>query len=65
MRLRIDCRDSRCVIVTMDPQTGARDPAILRQIAKRRDSCAGVYASVVTPGRVTVGDAVVVEGDAA
>ncbi len=64
MRLRIDCRDSRCVIVTMDPDTGARDPAILRQIAKQRENCAGVYASVVTPGRVAVGDAVVLEGDA-
>lgn len=65
MRLRVDCRDSRCVIVTMDPDTGARDPAVLRHIAKGRDSCAGVYASVVTPGRVTVGDAVVLEGEAA
>jgi uncharacterized protein YcbX len=63
MRMRIDCRDSRCVIVTMDPETGERDQAILRQIAKRRDSCAGVYGSVVTPGTVALGDDVVLEGE--
>ena len=49
------------MIVTMDPETGERDPAVLRQIAKRRDNCAGEYASVVTPGTVAVGDPVVLE----
>jgi uncharacterized protein YcbX len=61
MRMRVDRRDARCVIVTMDPHSGERDPAILRQIVRQRDGCAGVYGSTVTPGRVAVGDAVFFE----
>jgi uncharacterized protein len=55
MRMRID---PRCAIVTMDPESGDRDPSVLRQIAQERENCAGVYGTVVTPGRVAVGDAV-------
>ncbi len=58
MRMRVDRRDPRCVIVTMDPQNGERDPSVLRRIAEQRENCAGVYGTVVTPGRVAVGDAV-------
>jgi hypothetical protein len=58
MVMRIDVRDPRCVITTMDPQSGERDPSVLRQIAQARENCAGVYGTVVTPGRVAVGDAV-------
>lgn len=65
MRMHVDRRDQRCVILTTDPSTGRRDPAILRQIARRRDGCAGVYGSTVTPGRVVVGDAVILESSGA
>jgi len=58
MQMRIDRRDPRCVIVTMDPASGERDPSVLRRIAQERENCAGVYGTVVTPGRVAVGDAV-------
>ncbi len=61
VRMRVDRRDQRCVIVTVDPHSGERDPAILRQIARHRDGCAGVYGSTVTPGRVAVGDDVFFE----
>ncbi|HEX3688123.1 MAG TPA: MOSC N-terminal beta barrel domain-containing protein [Solirubrobacteraceae bacterium] len=61
MSMRIDRRDPRCVIVTMDPGDGRRDPAVLRQIAQRRDNCAGVYGTTVTPGPIVVGDPVVIE----
>jgi uncharacterized protein YcbX len=63
MRMRVDQRDERCVVVNVDPVTSERDPAILREIAQERDSCFGVYGSVVTPGRIAVGDPVLVEGD--
>jgi uncharacterized protein YcbX len=59
--VRIDKRDERCAIVTIDPTSGVRDPRVLREIAQQRDGCAGVYGSVVTPGVVAVGDAVVLE----
>lgn len=64
MRMRVDRRDPRCVIVTIDPLSGQRDPQVLRSIAQHRDGCAGVYGTTVTPGRLTVGDAVILEPDA-
>jgi uncharacterized protein YcbX len=61
LRMRIDRRDSRCVVVNVDPQTTERDPAVLRAIAREREACLGVYGSIVAPGRVAVGDAVVLD----
>ena len=61
LRLRIDKRDKRCVMVNVDPVTARRSPKILRAIARERDACLGVYGSTVQPGRVAVGDAVVIE----
>jgi MOSC domain-containing protein len=61
LRMRVDQRDKRCVVVTVDPVTLRRDPAILRAIARERDTRVGVYGSTVQPGRVAVGDAVVLE----
>jgi uncharacterized protein len=61
LRMRVDQPDERCVVVNVDPETTERDPSILREIAQSRGSRFGVYGSVVTPGRVAVGDAVVLE----
>ncbi|MGH3646123.1 MAG: MOSC domain-containing protein [Micromonosporaceae bacterium] len=61
LRMRVDRRDKRCVITNVDPETARRDPAVLRAIARGRDTKLGVYGSVVTPGRVTVGDPILVE----
>ena len=61
LRMRVDKRDQRCVVVTVDPVTLCRDPAILRTIARDRDACFGVYGSTVAPGQVAVGDPVELE----
>jgi uncharacterized protein len=61
LRMRVDQRDKRCVMVTIDPVTLGRNPAILRAIARERDSRLGVYGSAVEPGRVVVGDPVELE----
>ena len=61
LRMRVDRPDKRCVVVTVDPVTLRRDPAILRVIARERANQLGVYGSVVQPGRVAVGDPVAVE----
>ena len=61
LRMRVDQRDKRCVVVTMDPVTLDRDPAILGVIARERDTRVGVYGSTVEPGRVAVGDRVELE----
>ena len=64
LRLRVDKRDGRCVVVTIDPVTTERNPAILRTIARERQGCLGVYGSVVEPGRIAVGDSVFVDSPA-
>jgi uncharacterized protein YcbX len=61
LRMRVDKRDQRCVVVTVDPVTLRRDPAILRVIARERGAQLGVYGQIVAPGRVTVGDPVELE----
>ncbi|WGX95067.1 MOSC domain-containing protein [Nocardioides sp. L-11A] len=57
-RLRMDRPISRCVVIDVDPGSGRRTPGLLRTLAAERDTCAGVYATVVTPGPVRVGDLV-------
>jgi uncharacterized protein len=61
LRLRVDQRDKRCVMVTIDPVTLNRDPAILRAIARERDARLGVYGSTVEPGQIEIGDPVCLE----
>jgi uncharacterized protein YcbX len=61
MRVRVDQRDERCAVVNVDPETAERDPAVLRAIASERESCLGVYGSTVEPGRVAVGDPVLLD----
>jgi uncharacterized protein YcbX len=61
LRLRGDERDLRCVMVNIDPTTSQRNPAVLRTIARERQNCLGLHGSTVTPGRVAVGDAVLLE----
>jgi hypothetical protein len=62
--MRVDQRDERCVVVNVDPATSERDPAVLRTIAKQRETCMGVYGATVEPGRVAVGDQVFLERSA-
>ncbi len=61
MRMRVDARDMRCVVITIDPVTLRRDPAILRAVARERDARLGVYGTTVQPGRVALGDQVELE----
>ena len=61
--LRVAERDARCSLTTRNPDSGARDLDTLRMIAAYRppvdnEVCFGVYADVVEPGVVSVGDSV-------
>jgi uncharacterized protein YcbX len=51
-------RDSRCVIITLDPDTGEQTPAILKQVAQAHDGMAGIYGAVVVEGMLHKGDPV-------
>lgn len=61
LRMRIDKRDSRCAVITIDPVTTERNPDVLRTVARERQGCIGVYGTTVTPGRIAVDDPVVLE----
>jgi uncharacterized protein YcbX len=61
--VRVDGRDQRCVVVNVDPATGERDPIVFRTIVRRRRARLGAYGSIARPGRVAVGDPVVVVAD--
>jgi len=53
--------DERCVIITLDPESGESSPSILRCVVQQHEQCAGVYGTVITPGEVRVGDPVWLE----
>ncbi|GIG60016.1 molybdenum cofactor sulfurase [Longispora fulva] len=61
LRMRADRPDRRCAVITIDPDTAERDPRILRAVVTERDLCLGLYGATVEPGRVVVGDPVVLE----
>jgi uncharacterized protein YcbX len=60
-RMRIDKRDGRCAVITIDPLTSKRNPEILRVVAREREGCVGVYGTTVEPGRIRVEDEVLIE----
>jgi uncharacterized protein YcbX len=51
-------RDPRCKMITLDPDTGASNPAFLRPVAQAHGGTAGVYGAVLVEGVVHKGDAV-------
>ena len=61
LRMRVDQRDSRCLVITVDPVTSERRPEVLRTVAKERDGCLGVYGSTVEPGAISTGNDVTLE----
>jgi uncharacterized protein YcbX len=63
LRLRVDKRDGRCAVITIDPVTTERNPAILRAVAQDRQGCLGVYGTTVEPGRIAVSDPVLLDAD--
>jgi uncharacterized protein len=54
----LDSRRGRCPMTTVDPDTLERDPAVLRDIGRRFGGRLALNATVVTAGRIRVGDAV-------
>ncbi len=49
-------KDSRCMMINLDPDTAIQNPAVLRTVARHHEECAGIYANVVAAGMVRVGD---------
>ena len=51
-------RDSRCMMVTLDPDTAEKSPAVLKKIAQNHGGNAGLYAAVLVEGMARRGDPV-------
>jgi MOSC domain-containing protein len=51
-------RDARCVMITLDPDTGEKAPAILKKVAQAHEGMAGVYGAVMVEGMLHKGDQV-------
>ena len=56
--VRLDSLRSRCPMTTVDPDTLARDPEVLRDIGRRFGGYLALNAAVVRGGRITMGDPV-------
>ena len=51
-------RDPRCVMITLDPDTGEKTPAILKKVAQAHEGMAGVYGAVMVEGMLHKGDSI-------
>ena len=51
-------RDPRCVMITLDPDTAEKSPAILKAVAQAHSGMAGVYGAVLVEGMMHKGDTV-------
>jgi uncharacterized protein YcbX len=58
VRIHADMLRDRCVMTTFDPDTQVQDPTVLQRIIHELDGSTALDSSVVTPGRIRVGDAV-------
>ncbi len=54
--IRILARDGRCGMITLDPNTAEKTPAILKQVGQAHEGKAGVYGAVLIEGMVRPGD---------
>ena len=51
-------RDPRCQMITLDPDTAAPNPDVLRNVARGHEGTAGVYGAVLAEGMIRAGDPV-------
>lgn len=51
-------RDARCMMITLDPDTAEKTPAVLKAVAQAHEGMAGVYGAVLVEGIIRKGDPV-------
>jgi hypothetical protein len=56
--VRIDEPVSRCIMVTIDPDSAVRDPKVMRVVAQDFDNKIGLYCAPIALGEIAVGDLV-------
>jgi uncharacterized protein YcbX len=63
VRIHAEKLRDRCVMTTYDPDTQEQDPSVLQRIVNELDGSTALDSSVITPGRIRVGDPVeIIEG---
>ena len=58
VRLRADRPIDRCVMITLDPKTARRAPAIMKTVARQFGNQIGIYGTVEQPGPIGLGDGI-------
>jgi uncharacterized protein YcbX len=56
--VRVLERDARCAMITLDPDTSERTPAVLKKVAQAHEGMAGVYGAVLVEGLIQKGDSI-------
>jgi uncharacterized protein YcbX len=56
--VQVVARDRRCMMITLDPDTAEKEPAILKTVAQSHEGMAGVYGAVLVEGVIRKGDSV-------
>jgi uncharacterized protein YcbX len=51
-------RDPRCILLSLDPDTGAHNPAVFRHVVQAHENLAGVYCAVLIEGVLRKGDSI-------
>ena len=59
----ITLRDLRCVMINLDPDTGAQDARVMKAAVRLNKNNAGVYGTVVRTGTIAVGQPVTLVPD--
>jgi uncharacterized protein YcbX len=49
-------RDSRCKMITLDPDTAQANPEVMRRLARDHEGQAGIYGAVLVEGTIRPGD---------
>ncbi len=58
VRVRLARRIPRCMMINLHPDTTEQEPRVLKEVARSRDVCSGVYAAIDRVGVLRVGDSV-------
>jgi uncharacterized protein YcbX len=56
--MHVTMPDRRCVMINLDPGTSAQDARVMKAVVRLNQNKAGVYATVVRTGSISVGDRV-------
>jgi uncharacterized protein YcbX len=56
VRIHAEKLRDRCVMTTFDPDTQSQDPSVLLRIVQELDGSTALDSSIITPGKIRVGD---------